>query len=344
MIQAVAEELHELPDDTLLAEHLGDRQNQVRRRGARRQFAPQFKADHLGNEHGNRLAQHRRLGFNAAHAPAQDAQAVDHGGMGIRAHQGVRIGDAPAVALAVEDHPAEVFQVDLVHDPRVRRHHLEVAERLLTPPQERIPLPVALEFDGVVALQRPRRAEVVHLHRVIDDQLRRRQGIDGRRPAAQLDHCIPHGRKIHDRGHPGEVLENHARGGKRDLGFGLGLRVPGRQRPDIARRYRRAVLVSEEVFQQNLERVGKPVNAFIANGIEAKDIVACIVHRQALTGSKGICHLRVPQVMVRLDECTAANHRGGGADYSKAPGGGDVRRPSTRRSLSFPLRASFISM
>ena len=99
-------------------------------------------------------------------------------------------------------------------------------------------------------------------------------------------------------GTPVKSLENHARGGKRDLGFGLGLRVPGRQRPDIVRRHGGAVLVAEEVFKQDLERVGKPVYAFIANGIEAKDAVACIAHRQALAGTKGICHLRVPQVLV----------------------------------------------
>ena len=116
----------------------------------------------------------------------------------------------------------------------------------------------------------------------------------------QLDHRIPHGRQVHDGGYAGEILENHAGGRKRDFRLWNGLRVPGCQRADIARRDSRAVLMPEEILQKDLERIGKPVNAFIANGIEAKDIVAGIVHRQALTGSEGICHLRDPQVWVDL--------------------------------------------
>ena len=175
---------------------------------------PQFKADHLGNEHGDGLAQHRRLGFDAAHAPSQDAQAVDHRGMGIRAHQGVRIGDAPAVAPAVEDHPAEVFQVDLVHDPRVRRHHLEVAERLLSPAQERIAL--SLLRSNSMALLRCSAPGVPKWSTCTEWSMTSSAGERGLMAAARppsLTTASRNGRKIHDGGYAGEVLEYHARGG-----------------------------------------------------------------------------------------------------------------------------------
>src|SRR3989338_7326117 len=61
------------------------------------QFSEKFEPYPFGDKHGNRLSQHGGLGLNAAHAPAQNAQAVDHGGMRIRAHQRVRISAKLAV-------------------------------------------------------------------------------------------------------------------------------------------------------------------------------------------------------------------------------------------------------
>jgi aconitate hydratase len=55
--------------------------HQVGSGGAAGQAARQLEAHDLGNQHGHRLSQHRRLGLDAAHAPAQHAQAVDHGGV-----------------------------------------------------------------------------------------------------------------------------------------------------------------------------------------------------------------------------------------------------------------------
>src|SRR5690348_18486883 len=39
-----------------------------------------------GDQHGDGLAEHGRLGLDAAHAPAQHAQAVLHGGVRVGAH------------------------------------------------------------------------------------------------------------------------------------------------------------------------------------------------------------------------------------------------------------------
>ena len=51
-------------------------------------------ADDVRREEVNRLAEHAGLGLDAAHAPADDADAVDHRGVAVGADQRVRIIDA----------------------------------------------------------------------------------------------------------------------------------------------------------------------------------------------------------------------------------------------------------
>ncbi len=87
--EPVAEELDELAHHAVGTEHLREREDEVGGRGAGGQRAGGAHADHhrLGQEH--RLAQHRGLGLDPADAPAQDAEAVHHRGVGIGAHQGV---------------------------------------------------------------------------------------------------------------------------------------------------------------------------------------------------------------------------------------------------------------
>ena len=50
-------------------------------------------AHHIRRQEIDRLAQHARLGLDAADAPADDAQAVDHRRVRIRADQRVGIED-----------------------------------------------------------------------------------------------------------------------------------------------------------------------------------------------------------------------------------------------------------
>ena len=73
--ETVAEELDELVDDALLAQHLSDREHEIGRGRTRRQRALEPEADHLRDEHRYRLAQHRGFRLDAADAPAEHAQA-----------------------------------------------------------------------------------------------------------------------------------------------------------------------------------------------------------------------------------------------------------------------------
>ena len=81
MIQAVAKELHEFTDDTFLAKYFHYGQDEVGRCRALYQSTDQLEPHHLRNEHGDRLTQHRSLGFNSPNTPAQYTQPVDHCGV-----------------------------------------------------------------------------------------------------------------------------------------------------------------------------------------------------------------------------------------------------------------------
>ena len=84
-------EFDEFADDLGLPQHLRDGQHQVRRRDPRLQRAGQVDADHVGRQEVDRLPQHSGLRLDAADAPADDSQAVDHGRVGVRADQRVRV-------------------------------------------------------------------------------------------------------------------------------------------------------------------------------------------------------------------------------------------------------------
>jgi hypothetical protein len=126
----------------------------------------ELEADHLRDQHRHRLAEHRRLGLDAADAPAEHAEAVDHRGVRVGADQGVGVGLHGAVRRrSLREHdPGQVLDVDLVDDAGVPgRHDLEVVERLLAPAQELVALAVALVLELDVALQRVRDPEDVGL-------------------------------------------------------------------------------------------------------------------------------------------------------------------------------------
>ena len=217
-----AVELDELADDAVLAQHLGDREDEVGGGRAVRQLAGELEADDAGDEHADRLAEHRRLGLDAADAPAEHAEAVDHRGVRVGADQRVGVGQA----VAGEHDAGEVLDVDLVHDAGAGRDDLELVERGLAPAQELVALDVALVLEFDVARERVGRAEQVGDHRVVDDQLGRRERVDPGGVAAEFDDGLAHRGEVDDGGDAGEVLHDDAGGGELDLGVGLGV---GRQ-------------------------------------------------------------------------------------------------------------------
>jgi hypothetical protein len=150
--RALAVELDELADDLRLPQHLRHAQHEVGRRHAFPQTARQVHADHVGRQDVDGLAEHRGLGLDAADAPADDAEPVNHRRVRVRADE--RVGVVNAVSL---HHAArEVFEVDLVDDAYAGRDDVEALERLHAPLEELVARAVAAELGLHVEPQRVR--------------------------------------------------------------------------------------------------------------------------------------------------------------------------------------------
>src|SRR5690606_35521079 len=113
---AFAVELNELANNTVLAQHFGDGQHHVGCGSASWDLACQLEADNAWDQHGDRLAEHCCFGLDAANAPTQHAQAVDHGGVGVGAYAAIWVSAQYAVDFAGHDGACQVLDVDLVHD------------------------------------------------------------------------------------------------------------------------------------------------------------------------------------------------------------------------------------
>lgn len=274
----------------MLAQHLGDREHQVGGGGALGQVAVQLEADHARDQHGDRLAEHGRLGLDAADAPADHADAVDHRGVGVGADAGVGVGLQLAVHLTGEDGAGEVLDVDLVHDAGAGRDDLEVVEGALAPAQELVALAVALVLDLDVALEGLGGAEDVGDDGVVDDHLGRRERVDLRRVAAEVGHRLTHGGEVDDARDAGEVLHDHAGGRELDLLVGVRGLVPPGQRLDVVGGDVGTVLGAQQVLQQDLQRERERlhVQALAGHGVEPEDLVGLAVHVQGALGTEAV--------------------------------------------------------
>src|SRR6202035_4475458 len=105
------------------------------------------ETNHFGNEHRRRLAEHRGFRFDSSNAPAKNAERVDHRGMRVGSHHGIRISLRPAARGHRAHNTGKIFQIYLMADPRVWRNHLEIVKRRLAPAQEGIALDVTLKFQ-----------------------------------------------------------------------------------------------------------------------------------------------------------------------------------------------------
>ncbi len=151
---AGAVELDEFADDAELAQSFSDGEDEIGGCRAFLELAGELVADDLGNEHGDGLAEHGCFGLDATYAPAEDAEAVDHGGVAVGADQCVGVGDLFSGDFGGEDDAGEVFEVDLVADAHAWGDGGEVAKGGLAPFQEGVALAVALEFEQRVGVIR----------------------------------------------------------------------------------------------------------------------------------------------------------------------------------------------
>ncbi len=284
-VEPVAEVLDELPDHARLPQDLRHGQDEVGGGRALGQLAREPEADDLRHEHRDRLAEHRGLGLDPAHAPAEDAEAVDHRRVRVGADERVREGPAAAGL----DHAREELEVDLVHDPGVGRDDLDVVERALAPAQEGIALAVPLELELGVPADREPRGEVVHLHGVVDHELGGEERVDLRRVAAEVAHRVAHRGEVDDRGHAGEVLQQDACGREGDLAARLVLRHPGGDCLDVLAGDGDAVLEAEHVLEQDPQRVRQPQHVEAAlQRVEPEDLVRLAADGERRAGGERV--------------------------------------------------------
>jgi len=238
-----------------------------------------------------RLAEHRGLGLDAAHAPAQHGQAIDHRGMAIGADQRVGIGDRLLAFLPGPHDLGQVLEIDLVADAGAGRNDAEIVEGLGAPAQETVALDVALIFELHIGAEGRIVAEIVDDHRMVDHQIDGNQRIDLRGVAAQFLHGVAHGGQIDHGGHAGEILHQHAGRAEIDLvgRFALVLQPRG-EGGDIFFFHRFAVFVAHQVLEQHTQckRQAREVTDFLLDGRQAEIDVVLAADLQSLASLETI--------------------------------------------------------
>ena len=169
-----------------------------------------------------------------------------------------------------------------MHDAGVGWDDPEPLERLLRPPQQRIPLAVALELEIGIGLEGGRRAELVDDHGVIDHELGRKQRVYMLRVAAHCPDRVAHGGEIDDRGHARKVLEQHPGRHERDLFIRCLAGIPAGQPFHVGGSHRASVLPAQQIFEQDLERVGQAGDRepTALEGVEAEDLEGPATYRE----------------------------------------------------------------
>ena len=216
----------------MLTQHLRDGKYQVGGGNAFRQFAGKLKAHHIRDQHRYRLAKHGRFGFNSANAPAQNAQAVNHGGMRIGAHQSIRIGHPLFILQFTPDRFAQVFKIHLVADTRTGRNDAKAAKGLLPPLQKDVTFVVTLHFQTYVFAKGIVVTKVVHGDRVVDNEINGRERIYFSGIAKAL-HRFAHCRKVNHSRDPGKVLHQNPCRSIGNFSVSMGMLKPPCQRLDI---------------------------------------------------------------------------------------------------------------
>jgi len=251
---AFAVEFDELAHDLGLAEDLGEAEGEVGRGDAFAEAALELDADDLRGLEVDGLAEHAGFGFDAAHAPTDDADAVDHGRVGVGADEGVGVEDA----VLLEDELGEVLEVDLVDDADCRRDDAEGLEGLHAPLEELVALGVAAELLPEVLEERVGRTGAVDLHGVVDDEVDGDERLDDGAVLAEAGDGFAHRGEVDEERHAGEVLEDDARDDERDLRVDRLLGVPLREGLDVVLGHGDAVAIAQHGLEHEADRDGEP--------------------------------------------------------------------------------------
>ena len=176
--------------------------------------------------------------------------------MRVGTHQRVGKGNGPILALPCGHNAGEIFQIDLVHYASTGGDHPEVLERSLGPSQQDIAFTVPFELPLHVESKGLAGARVVHLNRVVDNQVGRNQGVY---PLGVATHAVnrrPHRCQVDHPGHSGEVLQQNTRRHKRYLTSRWALRAPAGDGEHVLLIHQAAIVVSQHVLQKDPDGKG----------------------------------------------------------------------------------------
>ena len=221
------------------------------------QLAGETEADHVGDQHRDRLAEHRRLRLDAADAPAEDGEAVHHGRMAVGADERIGIGDLASVLLADDQTVCERYsRLTWWQMPVPGGTTRKLWKADCAPAQEPVALAIPLIFELDVLGEGTRVAELVDDDRMVDDEVDRHQRIDPFGIAAERPHRVAHGGEVDHRRHAGEILHQNARRAEGDLAIALLRRQPGGHGLDIVGADRRPSSLRSRFSRSTLSEKG----------------------------------------------------------------------------------------
>ena len=137
-------------------------------------------------------------------------------------------------------------------------HDLEGVEGLHAPFHELVALFVSLELELHVEVERVLGAVVVDLHRVVDDEVDRHEGLDHLGVFAHLRGHAAHRGEVAEQRHAGEVLQHDARQHERDLLGAFRVRLPGGELAHVLLGDLLAVAIPEHRLEHDADRYREP--------------------------------------------------------------------------------------
>ena len=202
--------LDETTDDISLPQQLRHREGEVHARDRITKLAREPELDHGGNEHRYGLTEGGGLSFDAADAPAENAQAVRGRRVGVGSHKRVKANDVSCGHRVGCDDLAEALYVELVADATSWGDDLDVLKRPARPFEKGEALGITSGLELLVGDVAILLARTVRSDRVINNERTGdvRVHLGGVSPSC--DHGVPHRGEVHKDGDAREVLEERA--------------------------------------------------------------------------------------------------------------------------------------
>ena len=252
-----AVEFDELADHLGFAKDLGDVEDDIGGGDAFGDGADEVNADDFWGEEIDWLAEHPGFGFDAADAPTDDPEAVDHRGMGVSADEGIWVIDA----IFFEDTFGEIFEIHLVDDADSWWDDAESFEGLLAPLEEHVAFTISFKFEVEIFFEGGGVAKEVDLDGVIDHEIDGDEGFDHFGVAAEASDGRAHGGEIDEEGDAGEVLEDDASDDEGDFDGSGGVGVPVGESADVFFADAFSVAIAEDAFEDDADANGEAGDA-----------------------------------------------------------------------------------